>query len=451
MIVYRCVCCFEKYFTAEVLICSVCNGDEFLKENLNMAHPESALPPQPQPPNSSRRSSNPIGEIKIRAIGNSPCQREELASAKEDFIFPYEDSAVNEFHRNEDCDASNFPNQNILLEQDQLLKHFSKNHTVMITLSPRIQNAWCQTQTSHVQDKEAETPCNFNYIVDPFSASSAKPQHLMNFYHQSSKQGRENQSSIKRLLEKQITVESSQIESQDSEIDLTGSSLIAPEGCTSHYVTENVMDRIKFRDTKEKGGNSSDQLSISSVEQKRESFNRELLSNRFRKRKGSSQAKSPHFSTANKDRERGEFSSQACSHIKKKEFKCWKCRKGFTNESELNIHMQKSCELNFGKPNQYKCGECSKEFSQEWKLKAHLVVHCEVRPFECEHCDLAFKWKNHLTSHMNKYHESEMEAYFSKQESKKEFKCEKCSRQFTSESELNDHLQQNSCDPNLCE
>ncbi|GBN58035.1 hypothetical protein AVEN_80852-1 [Araneus ventricosus] len=118
MIVYRCVCCFKKYFSADVLICSVCNGDEFLKEHLNMAHPESALPPLPQPTNSSRKSTNMIGEIKIRAIGNSPCQREEGSSVGEDFILQYEDSAVNEFYRNEDCDASNFPNQNILLEQE---------------------------------------------------------------------------------------------------------------------------------------------------------------------------------------------------------------------------------------------------------------------------------------------------------------------------------------------
>ncbi|GBN45287.1 hypothetical protein AVEN_164076-1 [Araneus ventricosus] len=103
--------------------------------------------------------------------------------------------------------------------------------------------------------------------------------------------------------------------------------------------------------------------------------------------------------------------------------------------------MQNPSEPEHGKP---------EEFSHEWKLKEHLVVHWEVKPFECEHCDLVFKWKNHLTSHMNKYHESQTEAYFSKQESKKEFKCGKCSRKFTSESELNDHLQQNSCDPNPC-
>ncbi|GBN71685.1 hypothetical protein AVEN_109043-1 [Araneus ventricosus] len=91
-----------------------------------MAHPESALPPQPQPTNSSRKSNNPIGEVKIPELGNSPCQREEVSSVGEDFIFPYEDSAVNEFHRNEDCDASIFPNQNMLLAQEQLLEHFSK-------------------------------------------------------------------------------------------------------------------------------------------------------------------------------------------------------------------------------------------------------------------------------------------------------------------------------------
>ncbi|GBL94099.1 hypothetical protein AVEN_46639-1 [Araneus ventricosus] len=94
-----------------------------------------------------------------------------------------------------------------------------------------------------------------------------------------------------------------------------------------------------------------------------------------------------------------------------------KCRKGFTNVSELKFHMQNPCEpkrgkSNLGEPNRYKCGECSDEFSHEWKLKEHLVVHWEVKPFECEHCDLAFKWKKHLTSHMKKYHESEMESTF---------------------------------------
>ncbi|GBO11782.1 Zinc finger protein 99 [Araneus ventricosus] len=135
----------------------------------------------------------------------------------------------------------------------------------------------------------------------------------------------------------------------------------------------------------------------------------------------------------------------------KKVFKCWNCRKGFTNESEFNIHMQNPCEpkhgkLNLGKPNQYKCGGCFEEFSYEWKLKEHLVVHWEVKPFECEHCDLAFKWKNHLTSHMNKYHKSETEAYFSKKESKKEFECRNCRKGFTNESELNIHMQ-NPCEP----
>ncbi|GBO11781.1 hypothetical protein AVEN_20735-1 [Araneus ventricosus] len=243
MIVYRCVRCYQKYFSDEVLICSVCGGGEFLKLTFNMEHPESALPPQPQPTNCSRKSTNPIREVKIREISNSPCQCEVVSSAREDFILPYEDSAVSEFYRKEDVDASNFNNQNILLEQEQLLKHFSKNHTAMNTFSPGIQNTWCETQSSQVQDKEAETPSNFNHILNPFGASSAKPQHLMECYHQSSKQERENQSSMKRILEKQITVESSQIESQDNPIDLTGSSLIVPESCISHYVTENVINK----------------------------------------------------------------------------------------------------------------------------------------------------------------------------------------------------------------
>ncbi|GBN71684.1 hypothetical protein AVEN_109042-1 [Araneus ventricosus] len=319
-----------------------------------MAHPESALPLLPQPTNSSRKSTNPIGEVKIRAIGNSPCQREEVSSAREDFISPYEDSAVNEFYRNEDCDASSFPNQNILLEQKKLLKHFSKNHTSMNTLSPGIRNTWCQTQPSRCQDKEAETPGNFNSIVEPFSFSGAKPQHLMDFYHQSSKQGRENQSSMNIILEKQITVESSETESQDSPIDLTGSSLIAPESCTSHFVTENVIDRNMFRDSKEKGGNSSDTLNKRGNSSSENFFPKDLKREKeiSKQKSGTSQQQTRIEGVENFRRKRAPTS--------KKGIKCWKCRKGFTNESELNSHMQ-----NHDEPKQNKSDQGSKEFSHD--------------------------------------------------------------------------------------
>ncbi|GBO38760.1 hypothetical protein AVEN_147946-1 [Araneus ventricosus] len=153
--------------------------------------------------------------------------------------------------------------------------------------------------------------------------------------------------------------------------------------------------------------------------------------------------------------EGGENSLRKGAPTSKKGFKCWKCRKGFKNEPELNIHMQNPCEPilskpNLVEPNQCEGGGCSEEFSHEWKLKQFLEVHWEIGPFECEHCDFAFNRKENLTSHMKKYHESKMETYSSKQEEKNEFKCGKCSRKFTNESELNDHLQQNSCDPNPC-
>ncbi|GBO25409.1 hypothetical protein AVEN_245780-1 [Araneus ventricosus] len=94
--------------------------------------------------------------------------------------------------------------------------------------------------------------------------------------------------------------------------------------------------------------------------------------------------------------EGGENSLRKRAPTSKKGLKCWKCRKGFKNESELNIHMQNPCEPihrkpNLGEPNQYKCRKCSEEFSHDWKLKEHLVVHGVVKPFECEHCDLAYK------------------------------------------------------------
>ncbi|GBN45285.1 hypothetical protein AVEN_223398-1 [Araneus ventricosus] len=42
--------------------------------------------------------------------------------------------------------------------------------------------------------------------------------------------------------------------------------------------------------------------------------------------------------------EGGENSLRKRVPTSKKAFKCWKCRKGFTNELELKIHMQNPCE-----------------------------------------------------------------------------------------------------------
>ncbi|GBO45696.1 hypothetical protein AVEN_57260-1 [Araneus ventricosus] len=193
MIEYRCVCCYKKYFSAEVIICSVCGGGEFLKLTFNMAHPESAFPPQPQPTNSSRKSTNPIGEVKIRGI----------VEKKREFF-----------------------QQKFLPEDLERVNEFSN-------------------QKAHTSQQQTRTEGVENY-------------------------------------------------------------------------------RRKRAPTSKKG------------------------------------------------------------------FKCWKCRKGFTNESELNIHMQNPCEPIHSKPNQYKDGECSEEFSHGWMLKEYLDVHWEVKPFECEHCALAF-------------------------------------------------------------
>ncbi|GBL99242.1 hypothetical protein AVEN_35720-1 [Araneus ventricosus] len=331
----------------------------------------------------------------------------------------------------------------------------------MNTFSPGIQNIWCQTQTSHVQNIEAETLSNFNYLADPFGASPSTPQHLINFYHQPSDTERENESSLERMLKKQITVESSQIQHKNSQIDLAGSCLLAPKICISHYVTENFINKNKLKDTNEKGGNSADLFSKrgnSSAEnffpedlergreiskQNARTFQQqtriEVGENYRRKRgptskkrfecwkcrKGFANESELNIHMQNHDEPKQNKSGQCPKKFShnyrrkrapksKKGFKCWNCRKWFTNESELKILMQNPCEPKHGKPSQYKCGECSEEFSHEWKLEEHLVVHWEVKPFECEHCDLAFKWKNHLTSQMNKYHKSETEAYFSK-------------------------------------
>ncbi|GBL70899.1 hypothetical protein AVEN_113228-1 [Araneus ventricosus] len=135
MIVYCCVICSTPNYS-EVLRCSVCGGDQFLEENLNMTHSESTVA---QTTNSRHESTKLSGEVGGQVIESRPSQPEQNVSAWKD-IFPYEDSSVIECIRSQDADTINFCNQNIPLGQEQPFQHFSQDPTVSFYCSATLQD-----------------------------------------------------------------------------------------------------------------------------------------------------------------------------------------------------------------------------------------------------------------------------------------------------------------------
>ncbi|GBM15484.1 hypothetical protein AVEN_57154-1, partial [Araneus ventricosus] len=220
-----------------------------LLSDLNIPNPETTLA---RFTNSSLQSINPTGEVETQVIGSSHIQREQNESSWIDFNFQYEDSSVIEYRRSQDADTINFRGKDICWEQEQL---FSNNPTVMNTSSREMQNSWDPTLSLHTQEDESANPSSNNFLTDTLRAPCAKFQHLMHFCHQSLSTERENQSSNEMMLQMQTTVESSEIENQEDQIDFAGSSVSA--SCMSQYVPENFIIDHKVKGTQNKASNSS--------------------------------------------------------------------------------------------------------------------------------------------------------------------------------------------------
>ncbi|GBL88548.1 hypothetical protein AVEN_175843-1, partial [Araneus ventricosus] len=162
MIVYYCAICSTPDYS-EVLRCSVCGGDQFLEENLNLIHSESTMA---QTTNTRHESTKLTGEVEDQVIESRPSQLEQHVSAWKDMILPYEDFSISEYRRSQDADTINFRNQNILLGQEQSSQHLSHDPTVMNILSPEIHNTTDNTHSIHAIYNDTCNPSSINLLSD---------------------------------------------------------------------------------------------------------------------------------------------------------------------------------------------------------------------------------------------------------------------------------------------
>ncbi|XP_051573783.1 zinc finger protein 628-like [Myxocyprinus asiaticus] len=77
-----------------------------------------------------------------------------------------------------------------------------------------------------------------------------------------------------------------------------------------------------------------------------------------------------------------------------KPFRCTQCRKGYSDESQLQRHM-----LSHTGEKPYKCHLCDKSFSLAYLLRDHLNTHTGERPHRCQECNKSFPWLSSLLVH----------------------------------------------------
>ncbi|XP_047455521.1 zinc finger protein 62 homolog isoform X2 [Mugil cephalus] len=77
-----------------------------------------------------------------------------------------------------------------------------------------------------------------------------------------------------------------------------------------------------------------------------------------------------------------------------KPFRCNSCRKGYSDETQLQHHM---LSHNGDKP--HKCELCDKSFGLAYLLRDHMNTHTGERPHRCDECHKTFSWFSSLLVH----------------------------------------------------
>lgn len=137
------------------------------------------------------------------------------------------------------------------------------------------------------------------------------------------------------------------------------------------------------------------------------------------------------------------------SHGRKAPYECTKC--DFVCKSQIKFNKHSQTHLALGK---YQCSDCNLHFKNKETLKTHVKKHVtKEKSFQCLSCHLSFckkqQLKIHLRSHQQSYvcdicnfkctYKHKLEIHM-KIHTKKSLKCEKCSSIFSKKSNLKLHM-----------
>ncbi|KAK7926282.1 hypothetical protein WMY93_008592 [Mugilogobius chulae] len=77
-----------------------------------------------------------------------------------------------------------------------------------------------------------------------------------------------------------------------------------------------------------------------------------------------------------------------------KPFRCTSCHKGYSDETQLRLHM-----LSHKGDKPHRCNICDKTFGLAYQLLDHMNTHTGARPHRCEVCNRSFTWLSSLLVH----------------------------------------------------
>lgn len=110
-----------------------------------------------------------------------------------------------------------------------------------------------------------------------------------------------------------------------------------------------------------------------------------------------------------------------------KEYKCEACKYGTNDDKRLETHRKHVHPENGVK--EYKCAICGYETNDKGRLNQHLRIHDNVKKFKCGHCQKFFSLKSNLKMHIKAVHDSN-----------KDYRCEKCGYQTNRKDGYDKHL-----------
>jgi KRAB domain-containing zinc finger protein len=110
-----------------------------------------------------------------------------------------------------------------------------------------------------------------------------------------------------------------------------------------------------------------------------------------------------------------------------KNYKCTKCNKKFLYENTLKRHV-----LNHNKNvKMHECKYCDKQYVKKASLLKHYISHSTDRPFTCEFCNMKFKQKDNMQTHIRNIHHKLKE---------KNILCSICGKKYDKNSLLKKHM-----------